>query len=701
MITFYSRDYEVLAQASFDRVGGLVAYDDTFEKDLETGLSTYTFTIDKLDDEISKIGIGNYVRVVGADGVSRWFEVLDTEENSDYVTYTCIDGGLDLIGETVDPYKATESKGIREYFELFLFDSGWEIGKCEIPNDVTRKLEYEGNETSTKRLRQVARAFGAEIEYEIESSLGKPTRKLINIIQRIGSDKRVRLEYGREVSKITKKASIQHLATGLRAIGVSEQPDTVLDLQGYSYHDGRYFTAGGALYDMQEGERWKRMNATSGGYIMDTYQSQAKTVEALFQETLAQLKKRAYPEVEYTVDFSELPEEVEVGDSIVVVDYDYKPALKISARVSSIKYSLSKGRFGDGTVVISNVHEEATNVDERLKAVEKLLREQKIDYTKFPPVMTLFSSKGTVFMDDSDTTLTVKMTQLDTDVTDNYTYKWKKQDLSYSKDSDKINDAFNSLNKTGARLELSSQDIGVQSEFICEAFRGDVKVTEGKITLKNLQVKKYRGETPPDKPSTGDLWTDTTNPRKEVTKIYSNGQWVPVINDLAVTADRLKQELEIQNKSYSERLGAIINEIELVKASEKYTRDLTGRFGDLDEAYKQILQQAKTIEGLEQRQKALEINLGQSAAVINALSTYFNFSEDGLIIGKSDSNLKIKIDNDDIEYIDGGKVTSSISGQQVTTLSGNFIGSTIIGNHNFEKFGNEFTFISYVGGKNA
>ena len=59
MITFYDRQYNVIAQATFASLGGLVAYDDEFEKDLDTGLSTYTFTIDKVDKDIENAGIGN------------------------------------------------------------------------------------------------------------------------------------------------------------------------------------------------------------------------------------------------------------------------------------------------------------------------------------------------------------------------------------------------------------------------------------------------------------------------------------------------------------------------------------------------------------------------------------------------------------------------------------------------------------------
>ena len=47
MITVTNRKYETVCQLSFDLSGGLVAYNDWFEQDLETGVGTYEFEVDK------------------------------------------------------------------------------------------------------------------------------------------------------------------------------------------------------------------------------------------------------------------------------------------------------------------------------------------------------------------------------------------------------------------------------------------------------------------------------------------------------------------------------------------------------------------------------------------------------------------------------------------------------------------------------
>ncbi|WP_423983928.1 phage tail spike protein [Granulicatella adiacens] len=690
MITFYSRKYEVLAQASFDGNEGLIAYDDEFHDDLKTGIATYTFSIDKTDDTIANIELGCYIRVLTFDGRKLWFEVLDMEETNERIDFTAVDAGLDLIGESVWPYEADQGYLITHYLKMFLLDSGWTIGTFSMKTLRSLKLKFEGFESASKRIRQVAKHFGMELEYEIEEKDGKPFKKIINLKERIGRDKDVRLEYGREVSNIKRRSSIQNLATALRGHGAEG-----ITLQGYKYNDGRYWVGGDTIHDLKEGARWSRHAdvAKDGGYIVDTYESEAKTQDTLFQETLAQLKKRAYPEVEYEVEFNDLPEEVQKGDTVVIVDYTFKPALIIRGRVEEIKGSLSKRFYGDGSVVISNIERKQPNVDERIKVLENLLNKKSFDFSTVPAVAHILSEKGTVFSSEANTTLVAKVTRFDIDVTEQYTFKWKRKSAKTPNNDEE----WNAKNLTTQRIDLNKEDINTQSEFICEFSKNGAVELVQSIVLKDLTLGRYRGATPPENPQSGDFWTDTSK-AKEVLKVYVNGQWINAISDNTQDIEKIKQEWETNNREYADKLTNIIKELETVKESEKYTRDLTGRFGDLEKAYQKILDNEKKIDGLGERYKAFELTLEQSSAIIRTFNGYFDFSDDGFIIGKNNANMKMVLKNDRLEFLDGGKLTAYMSGQKMFIVSGAFWQSVNIGNHVFEKFGDEFTIVSFAGG---
>ena len=139
----------------------------------------------------------------------------------------------------------------------------------------------------------------------------------------------------------------------------------------------------------------------------------------------------------------------------------------------------------------------------------------------------------------------------------------------------------------------------------------------------------------------------------------------------------------------------IINKNEI---GEDTLRDLTGRFSNLEASTKELLKVAERIEGLGARTKAVELNLEQSQVFINTLSTYFSISEDGMLIGKNGEKLQNRIANDRMEFIDSGRVVAYIAGQQLNILSATFWNSVTIANHIFERFNDEFTTISYVGG---
>lgn len=691
MITFYDRRYNILAQASFNGHDGLVAYDDTFHDDLKTGIATYKFSIDKTDDSISNISIGSYIRVLTFDNEKLWFEILDMEEDHDRVDFTALDAGIDLIGESVYPYEADKGYPLKHYLDRFMLDSGWDV---EIPDAVaskTRKLTFEGWESASKRIRQVVGNFGCELEYDIEERAGKPHRKVIRIKEQLGQEKDVRLEYGREISNIKRRISIQNLATALRARGADG-----LTLEGYKYNDGRYWVGGDTIHDLQEGARWSRHDdvKNDGGYIVDTYESEAKTQKTLFDETLLQLKKRAYPEVEYEVQFNELPEAVKKGDTVIIVDYTFKPALKIRGRVEDFEGSLSRKYYGEGQVVISNIEYKETNVDDRLKAIEHtLLKQTTFDPSKVPAVAHIFSSNGTVFTDEATTTLEAKVTKFDIDISEQYTYKWKRKSAKLENDDE----TWNTTEHNGKRLHLNKQDINVQAEFVCEIYKnGQLELTQS-ILLKDLVINKYKGNTAPENAQSGDFWTDTSS-GKEVLKVYVNGAWTPAISESTKDIAEFKRAWEESNREYADKLTTIIHEIESVKESEKYTRDLTGRFGDMEQAYKKILEQEKVIEGLGERQKVFELTLEQSSAVIRTLNSVFDISDDGLIIGKNNSQMKMVLNNDRLEFLDGGRLTAYMSGQKLFIVSGAFWQSVNIGNHIFEKFGDEFTIVSYAGG---
>lgn len=689
MITITTRKYATLCQVSFDLSGGLIAYDDWFEKDIDTGIGTYEFTIDKDGNpDLEKIVIGCYLFV--SDGKKiRGFEIVSIEQDSNSKTFYCEDAGMDLLGETVWPLIEDKPKTLAEYFEASTYDSGWEIGVNEIPATNKRTIKTEGFETATKRLRRLAKAFDAEMDYSYEFVHGKIHRKLVNFYKRIGKDNKVRLEYGTNISKITKKESIENLATALRGYGDG------VSLVGFKYNDGRYWVSEDTLHDLQEGERWTRhpSAARDAGYITATYESTAKTQQALFNETLNQLKKRAYPEVTYDIDIDYLPEELNIGDSVTIVDNEYQPALHLEARVSKLRIQLSNRN--NGKITITNIVENPDTISEKVQRLSTLVKERLFDFTEVPFVMNIQSTDGVVFQNSNiSTKLIASVSKMDIPMNNRFTYRWKRESKYGTGDV-----AWSEQHSNGSsELSITANDVDREATFICEAIEGNQVAASNSIVIKDFIVNKSIGPTPPSNPSAGDLWTDTSIAGKDVPKIYTNGEWKPVLNKDDKELERLQKEFEERNREHANQFANVMEIINKSQVTEATLRDLTGKFSDLEESYKRIQETAEEIRGLGQRTRAVELNMEQSSVLLNAISTYFNVSEDGLLIGKSGEKLQTRYTNERMEFIDSGRVVAYISGQQLNIVSATFWNSVTIANHIFERYNNEFTVISYVGG---
>lgn len=687
MITVTDRKYNKICQLHFGSIGELIAYDDLFEQDLDTGIGIYEFKVDKTHDSIANIVVGSYL-FVPDDEITRCFEITRIEEDHDTKIINTEDAGLDLLGETVPPFKSEQTQKLEYYVSKFTFDSGWEIGVNEVA-DTTRKLEFEQYDTTTKRLRALAKAFDAELVYSVEMLHDKPHRKLINFYKKYNANKVIRLEYGTNVTKIKKTTNIENLVTAIRSVGAEG-----ITLQDYKYNDGRYrIGSDGVLYDTVENERWKRNNATSGGYIVGNYESQAKTKERLLEETIKQLKKRAYPEVTYEVDLDLLGSNVLIGQMAEISDSEFKTQIGISARVISIKRSFSNKKIG--SVKISNITSTEVLMNEKLQRLSQLVQERVFDSTTVPFVLDLKSTSGVVFQNGNiQTKLISTVSKLGTDMTNRFNFRWIRESKYGTNDQE-----WNNLHKNDTReITITSNDVDREATFICEALENNNVIARNSIVIKDFIVNKYVGATPPSNPSAGDLWTDTSVPGKDVPKIYTNGEWKPVLNKDDKELERLQKEFEERNREHANQFSQVMEIINKSQLTEDTFRDLTGRFSNLEESYKRIQETAEEIRGLGQRTKAVELNIEQSRVLLNALSTYFNVDEDGLLIGKNGNKLQTRYTNERMEFIDSGRVVAYVSGQQMNIVSATFWNSVTIANHIFERFDNEFTTISYVGG---
>lgn len=381
---FTDRQFNLLEIISTDGTTPFKIIDDKETRSITAGSRMLEGTIvytDKQAKRVSEIGaLGNYILYVDEDGRGNFQTIVAINGHNNLTgehTFTAENSTNDLLNETVDAYTADKAYPIATYIDRFTNDSGFEIGVNEISN-LSRKLKWEStDETALARVLSVATQFDAELDFTFEFSGTHVMHRYINIRKHIGADKDVRLTQNKEINSITTTGDIYDLATSIRAIGgTPEGADKPITLAGYKYTDptGRYVLSGQTVLDTVANRTWTRLlgggtPSTTGAYLNRVITYAAVTQAELMQSVLSDLKKRVQPTVNYEVDIAVLPNGVDVGDTVHIVDENEE--LYLSARILELVISRSTGiitaKLGDYVPEESEINISLVELANRLK----------------------------------------------------------------------------------------------------------------------------------------------------------------------------------------------------------------------------------------------------------------------------------------------------------------------------------------------
>lgn len=396
---FVDRSWHLLGTATAGGGGTINIVDDTDDQLISAGARTYSGTILFTPELSSKVQAmaarGNYILYMDERNKAVFMTIMESSHDplAGEETFTAEDAGIDLINETVGPYKAPQAMGIADYISLFTNDSGFEIGLNEIPN-LKRTLEWTGeSDTTLNRILSVATQFdNAELDFSFDVSGTTVVRRLINIHKRIGADRNITLYVDKDINKIVTSGSIYDLYTAVTPTGgtpeskdgetTDQQPIT---LEGYQWTDpdGRYvLTKEGVLLDPVANQTWSRLLAKGGApsvnaaYINRVVTYTATSQATLLQSALSDLKTHNHEAVNYETDIAVLPQNINIGDTIHLADEDEH--LYLSARLLELKSSYSMdthtATLGDYLIEHDQVAAQYRQLAEQIKNLPKTVQ---------------------------------------------------------------------------------------------------------------------------------------------------------------------------------------------------------------------------------------------------------------------------------------------------------------------------------------
>lgn len=418
-------------------------YNDTHKMGISLGSATYTFDLSKTDVySVEALAVGNFVVMKDYKDVTWCFVILEVQNFQNSYTIHCENLGLTLLNKVADKWPSVGSQSFAYYFDRLLENTGWTIGVNEIAH-LKRTIEYEGRETALKRLLSLLNTFGAEIDFQVDYKMGQITRKVANIYIKRGVDRTaVQLVYNENLNGITKTSDMYDFATALAGVsdgnGPAGKDGNPTDL--YLGDKDRTWVDPVTLYTFEnkKGDKFIRCKESndifnpSGDYVEAWYESQAKSTDELFQETCLQLASRVQPKINYELDINDFDPSLNLGDTIKIVDHEYKPALYLSARLLELNISYTDETkntaiFGNFKVLTSNIELKIFQLQDKINAITTQTGD-----TYFPSIAYANDVNGKDFTTDVSLPRSYMaiIYQLNNPITsqnpDDYAGKWKK-----------------------------------------------------------------------------------------------------------------------------------------------------------------------------------------------------------------------------------------------------------------------------------
>lgn len=359
-----------------NNVPGMLPYSNSqWHTYLEYATSTFDFIIPKivdgkLHDDVKYINDDMLVSFY-YDNTYHVFYVSQLIENDTSFQVTCNNTNLELAQEGAIPYKSDNAQTLAWYLNDmgYLGFANMEIGVNEV-SDKTRKVEFEAQDTRLAQLRSLMSKFDAEMAFRTELNRdGTLKRFIIDIYQQPDEN-----HHG--IGKVRGDV-VLYFQNELKGVQVTSDKTQLFNAGNFVGQDGVnlndvefeeknelgqvefYSRRGNSLvFAPLSRERYpSTMNpGNADNWTRKDFETEYKDVNALKGYALRTIKQYAYPLMTYTVDiqssFIENYKDINLGDTVKIINNNFRGGLALEARVSEMVISFDMSL--NNSVVFTN-----------------------------------------------------------------------------------------------------------------------------------------------------------------------------------------------------------------------------------------------------------------------------------------------------------------------------------------------------------
>ncbi|MCY7059519.1 phage tail spike protein [Streptococcus oralis] len=357
LLTIHDSNLRKVAFIDNDKQDTLNYFNDIWTRYLETGSSTFDFTVFKkaIISDVGKKRAYNSLNEKAFvsfryKGRTYLHTIRKIEENEKVIKCYSINLNLELINEYSIPYKSPKAMSFKEFCEEMdlLNYTFLKIGINEVANKKI-SAEWEGTDTKLNRLLSLAKKFGAEIEFDTRLNADSSIKSFtVNVYhehddshQGVGQISPKILKYGKNLKTITRTIDKTGIYNTVVPTGKDDKGNVVdiRDLGAWSVNNAKgereFYQSGAALYAPLSMQMYPSTFTHSTG-DRDQWTRKDMTVESSNPEVIRstayrELKKNCYPAVTYEAEgFADL----EIGDTVKIYDDGFNPTLLLEMRVS-------------------------------------------------------------------------------------------------------------------------------------------------------------------------------------------------------------------------------------------------------------------------------------------------------------------------------------------------------------------------------
>jgi hypothetical protein len=390
-----------------NNVPGMLPYSNSqWHPYLEYSTSTFDFTIPKivngkLHDDVKYIKDDMFVSFY-YDNSYQVFYVSQLIENDMSFQVTCNNTNLELAQEQSVALKSNGAQNIAWYLEHLeiLGFTNLEIGVNEV-SDKTRSLEFEPQETKLAQLHSLMSKFEAEFAFRTELNRDGTVKRFTIDIYQIPDDNHhgigkargdVVLHYQNELKGVqvtSDKTQLFNAGVFTGADGVNlesvefEEKNELGQVEFYSRKGSSY------VFAPLSRERYpSTMNPNNAdNWTRKDFQTEYKDVNSLKGYALRTIKQYAYPLMTYTVDvhssFMENYKDVNLGDTVKIINSNFRDGLALEARVTEMVVSFDMPL--NNSVVFSNyrkiVNKPSSELQQRIDEIAARALPYRVEIT--------------------------------------------------------------------------------------------------------------------------------------------------------------------------------------------------------------------------------------------------------------------------------------------------------------------------------